>query len=449
MDYGSPPAATPVPERDGNSDVATRSRSGSASSVSHKRSISISLFSKLTSMRMNQPRGNVAEPGIENEQLLGEEDGQMNGRDIPDGKGGIGGKATSSSFQQQIRTRRRKGSLRKTALLGTGVLRMSQKGLPSRAVEVARGESNNGVSAGKENRGSNAPVRFPDLQLAAQDEDLTSSQKLNPLTPFAPRPPIPPARPSPQPTWVSPPSQRDDEQQQQQNHKSATQPLASPSLSETCSTASSLRDDDAPTDDEGLNSFSPLTNDTANNHNALSRISSHTSSISTVSSLPPRRLPLTIPTPPSSSDSFLPPPPALKPDTTTTTKTAAAMPPSRARSSSQRVRSPLATNPAEMASAPEAWDYSETEWWGWIILLVTWAVFVVGMGSCLGVWSWAWDVGETPYAPPELEDDPTLPIVGYYPALIILTAVMAWVWVVVAWMGMKYFRHANISGEDV
>jgi len=98
--------------------------------------------------------------------------------------------------------------------------------------------------------------------------------------------------------------------------------------------------------------------------------------------------------------------------------------------------------------ADDEWDYSETEWWGWVVLVVTWIVFVVGMGSCLGVWSWAWDVGETPYAPPELEDDPTLPIVGYYPALMVLTAVMAWVWVVVAWVGMKYFRHAKVVGEE-
>jgi len=120
------------------------------------------------------------------------------------------------------------------------------------------------------------------------------------------------------------------------------------------------------------------------------------------------------------------------------------------RRSGQKAKSPLsiagiATSPLP---APDAdWDYSETEWWGWVVLIVTWVVFVTGMGSCLGVWSWAWDVGETPYAPPELEDDPTLPIVGYYPALIILTAVMAWVWVVVAWVGMKYFRHAKISGD--
>ena len=120
------------------------------------------------------------------------------------------------------------------------------------------------------------------------------------------------------------------------------------------------------------------------------------------------------------------------------------------RRSANKPKSPLsvgglATSPLPIVETE--WDYSETEWWGWVVLIVTWVVFVTGMGSCLGVWSWAWDVGETPYAPPELEDDPTLPIVGYYPALIILTAVMAWIWVVVAWVGMKYFRHAKISGD--
>ncbi|KAL2023864.1 hypothetical protein VTK56DRAFT_641 [Thermocarpiscus australiensis] len=125
----------------------------------------------------------------------------------------------------------------------------------------------------------------------------------------------------------------------------------------------------------------------------------------------------------------------------------------RRRGTIQRAKSPLAlTSYAGLSTTPlpppdADWDYSETEWWGWIILVVTWAVFVIGMGSCLGVWSWAWDVGTTPYAPPELEDDPTLPIVGYYPALMILTGVMAWVWVVVAWVGMKYFRHAQVSGD--
>ncbi|KAM7199210.1 hypothetical protein V8F20_005812 [Naviculisporaceae sp. PSN 640] len=119
----------------------------------------------------------------------------------------------------------------------------------------------------------------------------------------------------------------------------------------------------------------------------------------------------------------------------------------RRRSTVQRAKSPLALTMATTPIPPPDvdWDYSETEFWGWIILIVTWLVFVIGMGSCFGVWSWAWDVGTTPYAPPELEDDPTLPIVGYYPALIVLTGVMAWVWVVVAWLGMKYFKHSRLE----
>ncbi|KAI1410931.1 hypothetical protein F5Y13DRAFT_166604 [Hypoxylon sp. FL1857] len=120
------------------------------------------------------------------------------------------------------------------------------------------------------------------------------------------------------------------------------------------------------------------------------------------------------------------------------------------RRSIKHAKSPLSLQgltASPLPTAHEDHDYSETEWWGWVVLIVTWCVFVIGMGSCLNVWSWAWDVGTTPYAPPELENDPTLPIVGYYPALIILTCIMAWVWVVVAWIGMKYFRHAKISGD--
>ncbi|KAL1301746.1 hypothetical protein AAFC00_005948 [Neodothiora populina] len=119
------------------------------------------------------------------------------------------------------------------------------------------------------------------------------------------------------------------------------------------------------------------------------------------------------------------------------------------RRSSKKPPSPLSAIPVNAYAADEEYEYGDTEWWGWVVLVVTWIVFVIGMGSCFGLWSWAWDVGETPYAPPELEDDPTLPIVGYYPALIILTGVMAWVWVVVAWVGMKYFKHAKMAGEDV
>ncbi|TKA72581.1 hypothetical protein B0A55_07225, partial [Friedmanniomyces simplex] len=95
----------------------------------------------------------------------------------------------------------------------------------------------------------------------------------------------------------------------------------------------------------------------------------------------------------------------------------------------QHPRSPLSHTVSSSSlypPSPPPHDYTETAYWGWIILFATWVTFTVGMGSCLEIWSWAWDVGETPYAPPELEDDPTLPIVGYYPALMVLTGVVAW-----------------------
>lgn len=118
---------------------------------------------------------------------------------------------------------------------------------------------------------------------------------------------------------------------------------------------------------------------------------------------------------------------------------------------SQIARPPLSYTAVGLSttsvSSSDADDYGETEKWGWVVLAVTWFAFVTGVGSCFGVWGWAWDVGTTPYAPPELEDDPTLPIVGYYPALIVLTGVMAFIWVMVAWVGMKYFRHAKITGD--
>ncbi|KAF3902754.1 hypothetical protein AA313_de0203576 [Arthrobotrys entomopaga] len=93
-------------------------------------------------------------------------------------------------------------------------------------------------------------------------------------------------------------------------------------------------------------------------------------------------------------------------------------------------------------------DPADTVWWGWVLLITTWVVFVMGMGSSLGVWDWAW---YGPAGPPEMVEDENhdpdddLPIPGYYPALMILTWVVAWVWVVVAWVGMKYFRHARVA----
>ena len=276
--------------------------------------------------------------------------------------------AMAMTVQQQKGVRKRKGSLRKTALLGTGKLRVDNKERRTSQLEQAMTVEANGSIL----------------------DPAISSTPASPISLFdypTPRPisSIPPPVP-----MVTHPIHGDPAKISAQAIK--TQPFPTLNRAPTVeSTASTTDEEDFPT--------------------------SPTSII--VPSLSQK-----------SQNSYFP----LQPPRHTT-------PNSRS--------SPLASIPPIVPSPPPSeWDYSETRWWGWIILIVTWVVFVVGMGSCLEVWSWAWDVGETPYAPPELEDDPTLPIVGYYPALIILTTVMAWVWVTVAWVGMKYFKHANISGDE-
>ncbi|KAK2755117.1 hypothetical protein FQN54_006646 [Arachnomyces sp. PD_36] len=415
MEDGSDQAAGNFLETTTKASEPGRTRSGSTGSNGggHKRSFSGSLLSRLSFLRMNQvneeennndvekERGGVDETDADADEVGSSSSGG------PGATAAAGGTSTVIQRRQSLRkTRRRKGSLRKTALLGTGgVLRLEgrdKRGAASRSLEISTDD------AGHDD-----------------DEDGPSHLAIDTTSSAA----------TPRPMYEA---------------QQSGWPL--PNTGDGSSlNKSSLREQDSLT--AGGRSFTHH-----NDVTSLAHLKANTASTTSLNSL--NGAPTTsttassiaaslgIPTPSSSSESYFP----LNKDSTTTTNTNNANMSLRPRPSHHRAKSPLSTHhPIESTLPPttsEIWDYSETEWWGWIILVVTWLVFVVGMGSCFDVWSWAWDVGETPYAPPELEDDPTLPIVGYYPALIILTAVMAWVWVVVAWVGMKYFRHANISGED-
>lgn len=274
---------------------------------------------------------------------------------------------------QQKSVRKRKGSLRKTALLGGGKLR----------------------AEGRERHASN--LEAVDTIQSNNDslkETNVATTPTSPISPYdipTPRPisSVPPPVPMVTHPIHGDPSKISAQSNENQPYANVQRPMTADS------TASTTDEEESPT-----------------------------SPTSIAALLSPKK-PL---------DSYFPPQPRVLPTRHT-------IPSSRS--------SPLASLPPTVPSpTPSEWDYSETRWWGWLILAVTWIVFVVGMGSCFEVWSWAWDVGETPYAPPELEDDPTLPVVGYYPALIILTTVMAWVWVTIAWVGMKYFKHANIPGDE-
>ncbi|KAJ5578180.1 uncharacterized protein N7459_007144 [Penicillium hispanicum] len=366
--------------------LSNRTRSNSASS-GHRRSLPSSLLSRLSFLRMNQAAQSESSPhGME-------QDGDS--EDIAPNMAPIhrdtlaGGKAMAAVIQQQQRrTRRRRGSLRKTALLGTR-LESRDKRAASKSADAVRVDSSR---------------RQDDVPVSPRDTTSPSNHEFPPSGSFDAD------AEDAQPIWI---------------RASAAQKIPRPSFTRRHQGLAphNLLGEETATDDEDLVSFPRI--GTAN--------TSARPGANNISSAENATTGLHITTTSSGSDAYYP------------------LPADAAyRSVYRNKSSPLATHPVEMKSSGDiSWDYSETESWGWIILIVTWLVFVVGMGSCFEVWSWAWDVGETPYAPPELEDDPTLPIVGYYPALIVLTAVMSWVWVVVAWVGMKYFKHANISGDDI
>ena len=324
-----------------------------------------------------------------------------------------GSKAMASALQQQRRTRRRRGSLRKTALLGTRFEGKKMKGVGN----------NNTSTTTTANANSNAMDGLRGDDVASGGQQRQQQQQAKAMRSVGTEQALDRGSRENNPRWGYIDSQ-------QRKVRRGSSFIAS-SLAR-----SNVLGDETGTDEEDIVSFPHLKNkenEKQDDGAGLQQKQEHEHMGA-----------------PSSPDSYF----ALPTDPST-----------------YRTKSPLSatttdiklttttttpTTPTTTAAAAAAnhhkeiiWDYTETESWGWIILIVTWLVFVVGMGSCFGVWSWAWDVGETPYAPPELEDDPTLPIVGYYPALIILAAVMSWVWVVVAWVGMKYFKHANISGEEI
>ncbi|KAJ9202457.1 hypothetical protein DTO164E3_1046 [Paecilomyces variotii] len=375
---------TPVGRSVDSGELLGRPRSGSANSTGHRRSLSGSLLAKLSFLRMSQTTDTSSGKDADVEGDDG--DGSL---PTPRPKG----RALATAIQQQRRTRRRKGSLRKTALLGTRFESREKRlnnGSP-RSLDVSRGDSNGYSTDNTSRRSPVSPTSLDDEATPRGSFDGDDGMSAS--------------------GWSRVNTRRNSNLLGASTTPSRLQPNVS----------SSILGDETTTDDEDIIPFPRLANSTIRGASTSSGTGAAAAGVH-------------IPTPSSSSDSYFP----LRSESM-----------SRQHRAGHRPKSPLATHSSDLKSVQDIWDYSETEWWGWIILIVTWIVFVIGMGSCFGVWSWAWDVGETPYAPPELEDDPTLPIVGYYPALMVCTAVMAWVWVVVAWVGMKYFKHANISGEDI
>lgn len=68
---------------------------------------------------------------------------------------------------------------------------------------------------------------------------------------------------------------------------------------------------------------------------------------------------------------------------------------------------------------------------GYILLISTWVIFLISIGSIFGFWS---------IPEPENSD---FPISNYYTHAILLIPVAAWIWCVISWTGLKLFKHAK------
>lgn len=79
--------------------------------------------------------------------------------------------------------------------------------------------------------------------------------------------------------------------------------------------------------------------------------------------------------------------------------------------------------------------------YGWIILLSTWTIVIVGLYYVIGTGS--------SYPDRSLEKITGTPIVNYYANLIVLSSVLAWVWCITSWVGLKFFSHARGGKQSV
>ncbi|KAG7288817.1 hypothetical protein NEMBOFW57_005176 [Staphylotrichum longicolle] len=283
---------------------------------------------------------------------------------------------TSEPPQLQQKTRRRRGSLRKVALLGRGAQRERREGREGRGLsidikydQIGRNGASVETRVGGNETITSSPVpidgRTRIIPILRNNGDDLSSYGLG-ISDLTPRPSM------------------DSDAVSSGTSASPTAALAPTVASPTAEPGKTAADTSpsinySTTDDEdALHMARP---------NAISIPAprpSATSAPPSTSLLRPERASLS-----SGSDSyFLSRPPGVP-------STANSLPSLQRRRSAtiQRAKSPLAlTSLATPLPAPDAdWTTPRRSGWGWIILLVTWTVFVTGMGSCLGVWSWAWD----------------------------------------------------------
>ncbi|KAG4306416.1 hypothetical protein PORY_000404, partial [Pneumocystis oryctolagi] len=90
-------------------------------------------------------------------------------------------------------------------------------------------------------------------------------------------------------------------------------------------------------------------------------------------------------------------------------------------------------------------EMTNTIRWGWFLLIFTWLLFVTGMSGVFGIWQWVFQIKNVK----NQEKSYDFPIIDYYFLLIVLTGgVVAWIWVGINWLGLKYFRMTEAKGDS-
>jgi hypothetical protein len=78
--------------------------------------------------------------------------------------------------------------------------------------------------------------------------------------------------------------------------------------------------------------------------------------------------------------------------------------------------------------------------YGLAIIVSTWIVFIAGIISMIRGW-YDLQIYVDDYT--KYENETGYPIPLYYTTLIFLFPVILWIWSLISWMGMKFFRHAG------
>ncbi len=94
---------------------------------------------------------------------------------------------------------------------------------------------------------------------------------------------------------------------------------------------------------------------------------------------------------------------------------------------------------------------SNLEFYGYLIIIVTWAMFVVSIGCIFNLWEWClgndnpllqYIIDQTLV----LDGDGMAVVDNYYIYSLFLSFVIIWIWCVISWISMKLFRHTKGSG---